>query len=203
MVGSADFDNHAAYEPMTKQKAPKYQSEALLWIEQSLRDFGINGLAVRELVEFLKAGLKSSNATVRTSSLKTLVTLRLFVGSDIKGFLQELNPTLLSTIDSEFDKVNGQQPPIPTRTSADHVQALHNETEGSKSRRDPLDDLFPRKEISKLVSPSLIKMMSDANWKQRKEALETLQSILEANPRLVPTLGDAELPQLPQQRNTY
>lgn len=65
---------------MTKQKAPKAQADALAWVEQALRDFGIAGLAVRELIEFLKTGLKSTNAGVRTSATKTLVTLRLFVG---------------------------------------------------------------------------------------------------------------------------
>jgi hypothetical protein len=65
---------------MTKQKAPKAQADALAWVEQALRDFGIAGLAVRELIDFLKTGLKSSNAAVRTSATKSLVTLRLFIG---------------------------------------------------------------------------------------------------------------------------
>lgn len=179
---------------MSKQKAPKCQSEALVWIEQALREFGVVGLAVRELVEFLKESLKSSNASVRTSAMKALVTLRLFVGPDIKAFLQELNPTLLSTIDSEFDKANGQQPPSPTRTSADHAENPNGRSvKGSQGGGDPLEAIFPRQDVSKLVSPSLLRMMSDANWKQRKEALESLQSILEANSRLLPTLGEALL----------
>lgn len=175
---------------MTKQKAPKSQSEALGWIEQALRDFGVEGLAVRELVEFLKTGLKSSNASVRTSAMKALVVLRLFVGPDIKAFFQELNPTLLSTIDLEFDKVNGEPAPSPTKFSADNAQAA-SATSGKASNgsSDPLDDLFPRQDISRLITSTTIKSMSDANWKQRKEALEAIQSILEANSRLKPILG--------------
>lgn len=175
---------------MTKQKAPKGQSEALAWIEQALRDFGVAGVAVRDLVEFLKNGLKSSNASVRTSAIKTLVTLRLFVGPEIKTFLQDLNPTLLSTIDSEFEKVNGAPAPEPTKRSADNEQpATAKSSQGPKGQLDPLDDLFPRQDIGKLISGSTIKGASDANWKQRKEALETMQSTLEANPRLKPNLG--------------
>lgn len=175
---------------MTKQKAPKSQSEALNWIEQALRDFGVVGLAVRDLVEFLKTGLKSSNAAVRTSAIKALVTLRLFVGPDIKTFVQDLNPTLLSTIDTEFDKVASETPPTPTRQSGDNVQAASEPSgKSSKGQNDPLDDLFPRQDIAKLVTPATIKMMSDANWKQRKEALESLQATLTANTRLKPNLG--------------
>lgn len=66
---------------MTKQKAPKAQADAMVWVDQAIRDFGIGGLAVREMIDFLKVGLKSTNAAVRTSATKTLVTVKLFVGA--------------------------------------------------------------------------------------------------------------------------
>lgn len=66
---------------MSKQKAPKTLAESYIFVDQALRDFGLaGGLAVRDLIEFLKVGLKHSNAAVRTNATKTLVTLRLFVG---------------------------------------------------------------------------------------------------------------------------
>jgi hypothetical protein len=37
----------------------------------------------------------------------------------IKDFLEDLNPQLLNTITTEFDKVEGNPAPEPTRTSAD------------------------------------------------------------------------------------
>lgn len=183
-----------AYDPMTKQKAPKAQADSLLWVEQSLREFGIQGVSVRDLIEFLKNGLKSSNAAVRTSATKTLVTLKLYVGADIKTFLQDLNPTLLSTIDSEFEKVNAESPPEPIRQSGDNAvsAADTNGAVGGKSGKaghDALDDLFPRQDIDKLVPHSLVVGCNDANWKARKEALEQIQGILEANKRLKPNLG--------------
>lgn len=66
---------------MSKQKAPKAQADAMLWVEQAIRDFGIVGLSIRDMIEYLKIGLKSSNAAVRTNATKTLVTLRLYVGA--------------------------------------------------------------------------------------------------------------------------
>lgn len=70
-----------AYEPLSKQKAPKFLADALTWMEQALIEFGIAGLSLRSLIEFLKAALKNSNAAVRTSATKTLVTVKLFAGS--------------------------------------------------------------------------------------------------------------------------
>jgi cytoskeleton-associated protein 5 len=71
----------SAYEPLSKQKAPKVLADALTWINTALLEFGIAGLSLRSLIEFLKTALQNSNAAVRTSATKTLVTVRLYAGS--------------------------------------------------------------------------------------------------------------------------
>jgi cytoskeleton-associated protein 5 len=72
-----------AYEPLSKQKAPKVLTDAVTWMDSALNEFGIIGLALRSLIEFLKSALKNSNAAVRTSATKTLVTVKLFAGSSM------------------------------------------------------------------------------------------------------------------------
>ncbi|KAI0831213.1 ARM repeat-containing protein [Trametes gibbosa] len=185
-----------AYDPLSKQKAPKVLADSLTWVEQALVEFGIAGLSLRSLIEFLKAALKNSNAAVRTSATKTLVTVKLFAGSSIKDLLEDLNPQLLTTILSEFDKVEGTPAPEPTCTSADLVNLAPVASAGGKASAaggDPLDELFPRVEIDALLKGTTI--LADAKsdaWKTKKEALETLQAILDqgANKRLKPTMGE-------------
>ena len=55
-------------------------ADSLTWIETTINEFGIAGLSLRALIDFLKAALGNSNATVRTSATKTLVTIKIFVG---------------------------------------------------------------------------------------------------------------------------
>lgn len=76
----------AAYEPLSKQKAPKVLADAVNWFNMALTEFGITGLVLRNLIEFLKAALQNSNAAVRTSATKTLVTVRLFAGSGTSSY---------------------------------------------------------------------------------------------------------------------
>jgi cytoskeleton-associated protein 5 len=193
-VPSADT-MHGAYEPLNKIKAPKALADALGWIEQALSEFGIAGLSPRGLIDFLKGALKNSNATVRTSATKTLVMVKLFAGSSIVDLLGDLNPQLLATIQSEFDKVEGNSPPEPTRQSADVLsmgQQGGSGSKGSSATSGALDDLFPRVEIDGLMKGTTI--LADAKseaWKTKKEALETLQAILDqgANKRLKPQIG--------------
>ncbi|KAG8879893.1 Microtubule-associated protein, microtubule dynamics during spindle orientation [Tulasnella sp. 331] len=171
----------SSYDTLSKQKAPKVLADSITWIGQALADFGIAGLSLRSLVDFLKEGLKNSNATVRSSA------------TSIKDLLQDLNPQLLATIDTEFAKVDGQSAPVPTRFSADVAATSSAGGKGKGAGADALDELFPRVDLDKLVAGTSI--LADAKseaWKARKEALELLQSILDvgANKRLKPTMGD-------------
>ncbi|KAI0082692.1 ARM repeat-containing protein [Panus rudis PR-1116 ss-1] len=185
-----------AYEPLSKQKAPKVLADALTWVDQALKEFGIAGLSLRSLIEFLKTALQNSNAQVRTSATKTLVTVKLFAGPSVKDLLEGLNPQLLNTIFAEFDKVEGQTAPEPTRTSADVASVTTTASssgKGTAASLDALDDLFPRVEVDSLLKGTTI--LADAKsdaWKSKKEALETLQAILDqgSNKRLKPTMGE-------------
>ncbi|KAG0707800.1 armadillo-type protein [Suillus ampliporus] len=190
---SLQFVLNQAYDPLGKQKAPKVLADALGWIDTSIIEFGTAGVSLRPLIEFLKTALKNSNAAVRTSATKTLVSVKLFAGPSIKDFLEDLNSQLLVTIQGEFDKVEGTPAPEPSRTSAD-VAALAPATGGGTAKGpDPLDDLFPRVEIDGLLKGTTIlaDTKSDA-WKTKKEALEMLQALLDqgANKRLKPTIGE-------------
>ena len=66
---------------MSKAKAPKVLADAVTWINTALQEFGIAGLTLRNLIDFLKTVLGNSNAQVRTSATKALVTIKLFAGS--------------------------------------------------------------------------------------------------------------------------
>ncbi|KAJ6496648.1 microtubule associated protein [Mycena vitilis] len=192
---SLQFVLNQAYDPLSKQKAPKVLADALTWINTALLEFGIVGLSLRSLIEFLKTALQNSNAAVRTSATKTLVTVKLFAGSSIKDFLEDLNAQLLNTINTEFDKVEGNPAPEPSRTSADlaSMVASSSTSTGAGASGDPLDDLFPRVEVDGLLKGTTI--LADAksdSWKTKKEGLEALQSILDqgSNKRLKSSMGD-------------
>ncbi|KAL4265310.1 CLASP family protein [Pleurotus pulmonarius] len=192
---SLQFVLNQVYDPLSKQKAPKVIADAIAWINTALTDFGIAGLSLRTLIDSLKTALQNSNAAVRTSATKTLVTVKLFAGSSIKDLLEDLNPQLMNTISGEFDKVEGQATPEPSRTSADlaNITPSGSQSSGAVVAVDALDDLFPRIELDSLLKGTTI--LADAKsdaWKTKKEALETLQALLDqgSNKRLKPTMGE-------------
>lgn len=177
---------------MGKQKAPKAQADALTWIKQQVNDFGIAGIPLRELISFVKTALGSPNALVRASATQLLVTIKVFVGGDISGFLEDLNPQLLTTINSEFDKAASQTPPEPTRTQADLQEVAAGPGKQGKGGANPLDDLVPRVDLDKIVGQtSVITDSRNDAWKVRKEAFEALNALLDvkSNQRLKSNMG--------------
>ncbi|KAG8823574.1 Microtubule-associated protein, microtubule dynamics during spindle orientation, partial [Serendipita sp. 399] len=187
---SLSFVFSQSYDPLTKQKAPKVIADATAWMKDALTEFGIAGLSLRALIDYLKNALKNSNAAVRSSATNTLVTLKLFAGAAVKDFLDDLNPQLMATIEKEFEKVEGQAAPVPTRTQAD-VSPVASGGGGSSKAADPMEELYPRVDIDRLlVGTTILADSKSEAWKSRKEALEKLQGLLEANKRFKPTLGD-------------
>lgn len=98
----------------------------------------------------------------------------------------------MSTIEKEFEKVEGQAAPEPTRTQVDVAPVTSGGGGGGGGGKaaDPMEELYPRVDIDRLLvgTTILADSKSDA-WKSRKEGLEKLQGLLEANKRFKPTLG--------------
>lgn len=187
-----------AITPLGNIKAPKAIADSLLWINQAILDFGSSGLDVRSLVDHLLSCLKSANAGVRTNATLVIGTLARFLGPALSTFLSDLNTQLRSTVEAEIEKATQQSAPTPTRFSNESKPkasesssvSVSSVTQDIGAEEDALDALIPRVDLDALVPAVLITRMSDANWKERKEALEELNGILDANTRLKPKMND-------------
>ncbi|CAO3574849.1 unnamed protein product [Mortierella alpina] len=175
---SLPFVLSQSYDPLKKLKAPKALADSLLWIHQQLEDFGITGLQVRELIDFLKFALGSANAAVRTNAVSVLGVLRRFIGPGIRSFVEDCNSALLATIDTEFAKVADMEPPQVSK-------GVVEESAGNAA----VEELFPKVDIGNQFTSALLEECGDANWKVRKEGLEKVAAIVDANKRIKPNLG--------------
>ncbi|CAH8374190.1 unnamed protein product [Eruca vesicaria subsp. sativa] len=173
------------YKIMKEHKNPKVLSEGLLWMVSAVDDFGVSLLKLKDLIDFCKdVGLQSSAAATRNATIKLLGALHKFVGPDIKGFLNDVKPALLSALDTEYEKNPFEGTVAPKRVVKSSV-STSTSTGG-------LDSL-PREDISSKITPNLLKGFESSDWKMRLESIEGVNKILEeANKRIQPT-GTGEL----------
>ncbi|SPO26101.1 related to STU2 - Microtubule-associated protein (MAP) of the XMAP215/Dis1 family [Ustilago trichophora] len=184
--------------PAGETLAPKAIADSILWVDQTLLEFGTAGVDVRSLIDYLVTCLKSANAAVRTNATKAIGTLARFLGTALNAFVADLNPQLRTTIEGEIEKAASNPPPAPVRFSDETKAPAGKATaaggggggaSGAAAQdngvdEDMLDELVPRVDLDRLVPATAIARMGDANWKERKEGLEEVLAVVNANSRL-------------------
>ncbi|CAN4084015.1 unnamed protein product [Withania somnifera] len=174
------------YKIMKEHKNPKVLSEGILWMVTAVDDFGVSLIKLKDLIDFCKdTGLQSSAAATRNATIKLIGTLHKFVGPDIKGFLSDVKPALISALDAEYEKnpFEGASAVLKKTVKVSDTPSLSS---------NGLDSL-PREDISGKITPALLKGLESSDWKARLESIEIVNKILEeANKRIQPT-GTGEL----------
>lgn len=195
---SIGFVMSQALTPLSTLKAPKAIADSLLWVNQALLDFGTANIDVRGLVDHLLTCLKSANAAVRTNATTCIGTLSRFLGPALTNLLGDINPQLRSTVEGEIEKASKEPVPNPSRTceetrpkAATTADSANDGPTGpSQEEEDALDALIPRVDLDNIIPSATIAKLGDANWKERKEGLEEINAILDANTRLKAKMGD-------------
>ncbi|XP_064144258.1 cytoskeleton-associated protein 5 isoform X3 [Loxodonta africana] len=175
------------------QKNPKNQSETLNWLSNAIKEFGFSGLNVKAFISNVKTALAATNPAVRTSAITLLGVMYLYVGPSLRMFFEDEKPALLSQIDAEFEKMQGQSPPAPTRGISKHSASATDEGEDGEEPDEggnDVVDLLPRAEISDKITSELVSKIGDKNWKIRKEGLDEVASIINEAKFIQPNIGE-------------
>ncbi|XP_066490021.1 cytoskeleton-associated protein 5 isoform X2 [Tiliqua scincoides] len=175
------------------QKNPKNQSETLNWLSNAIKEFGFAGLNVKAFISNVKTALAATNPAVRTSAITLLGVMYLYVGPSLRMFFEDEKPALLSQIDAEFEKMQGQTPPAPTRGNSRHTVGSGDDGEDGEEQEDSgndVVDLLPRSDISDKITSDLVSKIGDKNWKIRKEGLDEVTSIINEAKFIQPNIGE-------------
>ncbi|GJW66944.1 protein MOR1 [Tanacetum coccineum] len=154
---------------MKEHKNPKVLSEGLLWMVFAVDDFGVAHLKLKDVFNFCKdTGLQSSAAAAtRNATIKLIGVLLKFVGPDIKAFLSDVMPALLSVVEAECEKnpfEGAAAAPKKTIKASDSVSSVFG---------CGLDSL-PREDNSGKITPELLKGLECSDWKIRSESIEAV-----------------------------
>ncbi|XP_031503341.1 protein MOR1 isoform X2 [Nymphaea colorata] len=175
------------YKIMKEHKNPKVLSEGISWMVTAIEDFGISHLKLKDLIEFCKdTGLQSSAAATRNATIKLIGMLHKFVGPDIKGFLSDVKPALLSALDAEYEK-------NPFEGAAAAPKKTVKSSDPSSATSTSGFDGLPREDISSKITPNLLKNLGSPDWKVRLESIESVNKIVEEANKRIQSTGTGEL----------
>uniref|UniRef100_A0A671X7N4 Cytoskeleton associated protein 5 n=1 Tax=Sparus aurata TaxID=8175 RepID=A0A671X7N4_SPAAU len=179
------------------QKNPKNQAETLNWLANAMKEFGFAGINVKGFINNVKTALGATNPAVRTAAITLLGVMYLYMGAPLRMFFEDEKPALLSQIDAEFEKMQGQSPPAPMRFTKKATAAEEEGDEGEEQEEDgggqDIMDLLPRTDISDKITSNLVSKIEDKNWKIRKEGLDETAAIISEAKFITANIG-GELP---------
>jgi hypothetical protein len=177
------------FKQSEKAKTNPILKEYALLIEKCVDEFGIENLPIKDIVEFCKTMSANTNPQIRNSSTSLLCVLYKFIGKDMKILLKDIKEATFKLIEVELDKVE-----IISNTEKEKRSAKRNvintENDGKatneKNGVSLNDQLFARVDISKKLTPKLIKDLNEGKWGEKKAALEAIEKILlEANNKIL------------------
>ncbi|CAH8452216.1 unnamed protein product [Heterobilharzia americana] len=171
-------------------KNPRSQAEGLTWLNQNVQEFGFS-IPTQEVGPLLKTGLSATNPSVRQNSLILAGTIHLFLGDRLVSLLADEKPAVITLLNAEFAKNKDRSPPAPVRFSA--AQAFRKDptspgSEGTEptvanaetiQKEDPdAEALLPKTDISDRFTPELLGLLKSKTWKERSEALSTIEKFI-------------------------
>ncbi|CAL8262817.1 unnamed protein product [Merluccius merluccius] len=179
------------------QKNPKNQAESLNWLANAMKEFGFVGINVKAFINNVKTALGATNPAVRTSAITLLGVMYLYMGAPLRMFFEDEKPALLSQIDAEFEKMQGQTPPAAIRgtrkSGAEDDGDDGEEPEEEAAGAPDIMDLLPRTDISDKITSDLVSKIEDKNWKIRKEGLDEAAAIISEAKFITASIGELPL----------
>jgi hypothetical protein len=171
---------------MNSSKPVNVLKESSAFIEKTIEEYGLNLLPVKEVVEFGKILAAHANPQLRTSATNLFCLIYKYMGPTIKKFMNDIKEATLKVIETEFEKI--QVVTGPTNRRELKGEAL-NEANQINEQGNNLDSLFPRVDISKKLTPKMLKDLNEGNWQVKKENLEIIEKIMsvDGNSRILPS----------------
>ena len=161
------------------------------WLAAVLPQFGFGKLDVGQFAESTKKAFGHTNAKVRSAAIEAIAVVMRFL-PQLKNFYAAEKDAIQKQIDEAFKKYEGETAPIPTRGPAIRSSSTPKEDEEENEadeQDDDVEDLMPRVDISAKITDELINQISDANWKNRRDALAEVKTLFEQNKFVTDELG--------------
>ncbi|CAF0721167.1 unnamed protein product [Adineta steineri] len=196
-----------------ENKQPKIVQACVELLRKGLSEFGSKVLPIKPFIKQVVPLLDDRDKSVRDEAKLLLVEVYKWIGKQtLLPLIQNVKPIQLQELQTEFDKLdlNGADKPRQTRflRSQQDLKQKMEQTQASttvgasvaiedvnvemQEDLDPFEMMEPVNILDRLPKDFFDKIESK-QWKERKEVLDDLITILTQNPKLVPDADYFEL----------
>ena len=127
----------------------------------------LNDFPLQELINFYLKLEDNSNNIIKKASMQLLTSIYQKIGKEIYIYLKDINETLLSKINEEFNK----------------------DEKDDKKTEETLEDI----DISEKITEKMIKDLKEGKWFEKKNVIEQIEGIISQSNHNIITKGLSEL----------
>ena len=139
----------------------------------------INLYPIREIIEFSCFLENNTNSQCRNSGTNILCSMYTFLGNNIKPLLKDLKESTMKSLEEKFEKIQ--------------VITPNSNSSNGKISNNILEQVFPRIDISKKITPGMIKELTEGKWTDKKEVINNIENILISTNNKIQSKGLNEL----------
>ncbi|CAD0203565.1 unnamed protein product [Chrysodeixis includens] len=183
-----------------EQKNPKVVAACVSALHTSLKQFGNKVIAIKPMVKKIPVLLADRDKSVRDEMKALVIEMHRWIGGAIEPHIASLQAVIQQELRESFSTGGGvaqptrylrsQQNRVRDTPAADCADGTADDDDaeiggGDSTDMDPYDLLDPVEILSKLPKDFYDKLEAK-KWQERKEALDALENLLKAAPKLEP-----------------
>ena len=130
-------------------------------------------LNIKGIIDFLVNLCNNSNPQLRNISSKVICHLYKYIGEDLKLLIKKIKESTLKNIYEEMAKIK--------------VDNTRSSLKKNNQNNTNLDSLIKPSDISKLITPKLLKEINRGSWQEKKDGLNYIAKVIkDSNNKILP-----------------
>ena len=186
---------------ISKKNNPKLFIEYSFYLGKIVEKYNsTKDLPYKEITEFCKIMANNSNPLCRNAGTNLICILYRYYGDEIRKLIKDIKESTLKNIENEISKItvierrnsinNKHRNSTKKRASEILDSKTNNINGGEKKLNGGTKNEIKQNvisDISKKITPQILKNISDGKWAEKKDACEQIEKILkESNMKILP-----------------
>ena len=179
------------FEILLKTNKINVLKEYALFIKDNIKkENSINNFDVKNLIDFSVKLANNTNPQIRAIAIEIIGLLYTFIGPDLKQLISGIKESTFKLIEKEIDKIKYKKDNENKMTDSKIKDLI---VKKNKSNNDKLNYNNKRIDISKELTPKLLREINRGKWIEKKEGIEYIINVIDKTNNKISKNGLQEL----------
>ena len=179
------------FEILLKTNKINVLKEYALFIKDNIKkENSINNFDVKNLIDFSVKLANNTNPQIRAIAIEIIGLLYTFIGPDLKQLISGIKESTFKLIEKEIDKIKYKKDNENKMTDSKIKDLI---VKKNKSNNDKLNYNNKRIDISKELTPKLLREINRGKWIEKKEGIEYINNVIDKTNNKISKNGLQEL----------